>query len=64
MFYCGDDQHAKDVAKKLIDEIGFEAIDAGAFRQARLLEPMAMLWVSLAFAQGMGREFAFTLLRR
>jgi NADPH-dependent F420 reductase len=64
MFYCSDDAHAKDIAKKLIDEIGFEAIEAGPLRQARLLEPLAMLWVSLAYAQGLGREIAFELLRR
>ena len=64
MFYCGDDAEAKQVVKKLIDELVFEAIDAGPLTQARLLEPFAHLWISLAYAQGMGREFAFELLRR
>jgi NADPH-dependent F420 reductase len=64
MFYCGDDAQAKQVVKKLIDELVFEAIDAGPLTQARLLEPFAQLWISLAYAQGLGREFAFGLLRR
>jgi NADPH-dependent F420 reductase len=64
MFYCGDDAQAKQVVKKLIDELVFEAIDAGPLTQARLLEPFAQLWISLAYAQGLGREFAFELLRR
>jgi predicted dinucleotide-binding enzyme len=64
MFYCGDDAEAKQVVKKLIDELVFEAIDAGPLIQARLLEPFAQLWISLAYAQGLGREFAFELLRR
>jgi NADPH-dependent F420 reductase len=64
MFYCGDDAEAKQVVKKLIDELVFEAIDAGPLIQARLLEPCAQLWISLAYAQGLGREFAFELLRR
>jgi NADPH-dependent F420 reductase len=64
MFYCGDDAQAKQVVKKLIDELVFEAIDAGPLTQARLMEPFAQLWISLAYAQGLGREFAFELLRR
>jgi hypothetical protein len=64
MFYCGDDEQAKQVVQKLISELVFEAVDAGPLKQARLLEPFAQLWISLAYAQGMGREFAFELLRR
>jgi 8-hydroxy-5-deazaflavin:NADPH oxidoreductase len=45
-------------------EAGFEAIDAGKLAVARLLEPFGMLWIHLAYAQGMGRDFAFGLLRR
>lgn len=63
MFYCGDDAEAKKIVKKLIDELVFEAVDAGPLTQARLLEPFALLWISLAYAQGMGRNFAFELLR-
>lgn len=64
MFYCGDDEQAKQVVKKLIEELVFEAVDAGPLTRARLLEPFALLWISLAYAQGMGRDFAFELLRR
>lgn len=64
MFYCGDDAGAKQVVRKLIDELVFEAVDAGPLRQARLLEPFALLWISMALKQGMGRDFAFELLRR
>jgi predicted dinucleotide-binding enzyme len=64
MFYCGDDAEAKKVVQKLIDELVFEAVDAGPLTQARLLEPSALLWISLAYVQGMGRDFAFELIRR
>jgi 8-hydroxy-5-deazaflavin:NADPH oxidoreductase len=64
MFFCGDDAEAKQVVKKLIDDLVFEAVDAGPLKQARLLEPFAQLWISMAYAQGMGRDFAFELLRR
>jgi len=64
MFYCGDDTDAKQVVAKLISELVFEPVDAGPLHQARLLEPFALLWISLAIAQGLGRDFAFELLRR
>ena len=39
-------------------------VDAGKLVHARLLEPWAMLWISLAFGGNVGREFGFALLRR
>jgi 8-hydroxy-5-deazaflavin:NADPH oxidoreductase len=64
MLYCGDDEGAKIVAAKLASDIGFEPIDAGPLSQARLLEPMAMLWIWLAVFGGKGTDFAFRLMRR
>jgi len=64
MFYCGDDRDAKRTVHQLIAELGFEALDAGPLNQARLLEPFAMLWISLAYPAGYGREIAFQFLRR
>jgi|SRR5581483_9546981 len=64
LFYCGDDAAAKQTVKGLVDELGFDALDAGPLTQARLLEPFAMLWISLAYGAGFGREIAFRLLRR
>jgi predicted dinucleotide-binding enzyme len=64
LFYCGDDEDAKSVVRGLALELGFDAEDAGPLKQARLLEPFAMLWISLAFTRGYGREFAFKVIRR
>ena len=64
MFLCGDDAEAKRAVTQLSNEIGFETIDAGQLEIARLLEPLAMLWIHLAFRGGLGREFAFRLMRR
>jgi predicted dinucleotide-binding enzyme len=64
LLYCGDDAAAKQTVKSLAAELGFDPQDAGLLRQARLLEPFAPLWISLAYGQGYGREFAFQLLRR
>jgi predicted dinucleotide-binding enzyme len=64
LLYCGDDVDAKASVARLATELGFEAQDAGPLRQARVLEPFALLWVSLAYAQGLGPEFAFQIMKR
>jgi len=64
LFFCGDDAGAKTVVKQLAAGLGFEGVDAGPLTQARVLEPFALLWISLAFKAGLGREIAFKLLRR
>jgi predicted dinucleotide-binding enzyme len=64
MFYCGDDAQAKATVKRLGEDLGFDMVDAGPLAQARLLEPLALLWITLAYPGGMGREIAFRLMRR
>ncbi|MFX1379091.1 MAG: NADPH-dependent F420 reductase [Promethearchaeota archaeon] len=64
LFICGDDLGAKSTAKQLGIDLGFEVIDAGPLKNASLIEPLAMLWIELAYNQGMGTDIAFKLLRR
>ncbi len=64
LLYCGDDAAAKGVARTLAADLGFDPIDAGPLTQARVLEPFAMLWISLAVMYGYGRDIAFKFLRR
>ncbi len=64
LFYCGDDAAAKQIVHELAKQLGFDPHDAGPLTQARLLEPFALLWISLAFARGYSREIAFQFLRR
>lgn len=61
---CGDDADARHRVIALATLIGFEAVDMGPLMAARYLEPFAMTWIHLALRQGMGRRFAFGLLRR
>lgn len=64
MFVAGDDDTRKPEVMSLVRDVGFEAIDAGPLRMARLLEPMAMLWIDQALYRGVGRDFAFAVVRK
>jgi predicted dinucleotide-binding enzyme len=57
-FVAGDDASAKDMAIALLGDLGFEALDAGSLRQARILEPLALVWINQAIARGKGRNWA------
>ena len=63
-FYCGDDQAAEGHVAQLSAAIGLDPVDCGPLEMARYLEPLAFLWISLAFRQGEGRERAFGWLRK
>jgi predicted dinucleotide-binding enzyme len=68
-FFCGgggggaDDAAARTIVAELVADVGFDPVDAGPLKQARLLEPMMLLWVAAAQAYST-RDLAFKLLRR
>jgi len=64
MFFCGDDDQAKQIVASLLTALGFTPIDCGQLNQARNLEPLAMLYIHLAVRRGFGSNFGFTTLRR
>jgi 8-hydroxy-5-deazaflavin:NADPH oxidoreductase len=64
MFVAGDDAANKPTVIELVAALGFETVDAGPLRNARLLEAHAMLWIDLTLKQGLGPGWAFALLRR
>ncbi len=63
MFVAGDDDAKKPTVMELVSELGFHAVDAGPLNAARLLEPLAMLWIELAMKRGHARDFAFAMVR-
>ena len=64
MFYCGNDDAWRETVRKLVEDAGFEALDAGKLSSARWLEPLAMLWIHSAYKGGMGTDWAFAAVRR
>ena len=64
LFFCGDDEEAKKIVANLGTDIGFDPVDSGPLINARYLEPLAFLWIDLAFARGLGTGIALKLLRR
>lgn len=63
MFLCGDDSDARKAAAQLAQDVGFEPMDVGSLKEARLLEPLALLWITLAYRRGLGHSFALSILR-
>jgi predicted dinucleotide-binding enzyme len=59
LVYCGDDRRAKNIAVKLIRDVGFEPLDAGPLRIARYTEPFALLVAQLAYERKGGPELAY-----
>lgn len=64
MFVAGDDAANKPKVMALVGELGFDVVDAGPLRNARLLEAHAMLWIDLSLARGLGRDWAFARVKR
>jgi len=59
MLYCGDDRRAKKIAVRLIEDVGFDPLDAGPLRIARHLEPFTLLVAQLAYEGKRGPEMAY-----
>lgn len=61
---ASDDAEAKQVVTSLLEDLGFEPLDAGGLPKARLLEPFALVWINQAIAQKKGRDWAFGVMLR
>ncbi|MBC8141162.1 MAG: NAD(P)-binding domain-containing protein [Armatimonadetes bacterium] len=63
VFYCGDDASAKVIVKGLVEECGYQAVDAGSLHSARALETLATAWVQFAVVAGLFPNLGLKALR-
>jgi predicted dinucleotide-binding enzyme len=59
LVYCGDDPDSKAIAAGLIQDVGFDPVDAGPLRIARYTEPFALLVAQIAYEGEEGPELAY-----
>jgi len=64
MFYCSDNDDAKEIVEKLARDLGFDPVDTGGLGMARSLEPMALMWIRLAVRRGRNPNFTWAMLKR
>ena len=62
-FVAGDDLGPKGTVLGLARQLGFDAVDAGPLKNARLLEPLGALNTQLGLAQGLGTQIGFRLVQ-
>jgi predicted dinucleotide-binding enzyme len=61
-FVAADDAGAKQTVLELARELGFDAVDAGPLRNARLVEPFGFFNIQLGYVLGLGTQIGFKLL--
>jgi 8-hydroxy-5-deazaflavin:NADPH oxidoreductase len=60
VFVAGDDVEARSAVKALVETLGFRAVDSGSVRNARFLEPLALMNIYLGYGAGRGTAIAPT----
>jgi predicted dinucleotide-binding enzyme len=63
VFAAGDDAAAKREVLEVAGAIGFDAVDAGPLKNARLLEPMGFMNIQLGYVLGLGTQVGLRLVR-
>ena len=64
LFYCSDDDDAKEIVEKLAKDLGFDPLDTGGLGMARSLEPLALMWIRLAVRRGRNPNFVWGMMKR
>jgi 8-hydroxy-5-deazaflavin:NADPH oxidoreductase len=62
MFIAGEDEEAKATVEAICRDFGWNVHDLGGIEGARLLEPLAMVWITVGFREQAWMQ-AFKLLR-
>jgi predicted dinucleotide-binding enzyme len=64
MFYCGNDDGAKEITAGILDDLGWDGADMGTAKAARAIEPLCQLWCIPGFRENAWTNHAFALLKR
>ena len=62
LYFCADDSKALEEVSQLVQDVGFEGVGINELKFARVLEPLAQLWV--AGIEQFGADHALALLKR
>jgi predicted dinucleotide-binding enzyme len=62
LFYAAQDGRPREVAERLIRDVGLEPVWLGGVEAFELVDSLTRLWFTLAFQRGLGRRLAFKLL--
>jgi predicted dinucleotide-binding enzyme len=62
LFYAAEEGHAKEVADRLIAEVGLEPVWLGGVDAFDVVDSLTRLWFLLAFQRKLGRRLAFKML--
>ncbi|MBW3582952.1 MAG: NAD(P)-binding domain-containing protein [Euryarchaeota archaeon] len=61
LFYAGNDDKAKKQVREMGEALGFDPVDAGPLSNARWLETLGFLNITLGYKQEMGTDIGFRL---
>jgi 8-hydroxy-5-deazaflavin:NADPH oxidoreductase len=62
LFYSAEEGRAKDVADRLIADVGLEPVWLGGVDTFDIVDSLTRLWFQLAFQRKLGRRLAFKML--
>jgi predicted dinucleotide-binding enzyme len=62
-FVAGDDATAKAQVIQMARDTGFDVVDAGPLRNARLLEPLGYFNIQMGYVLGLGTQIGLKLVR-
>lgn len=62
--FAGDEANSKALVRRIIEDMGFDPVDAGPLSNSRFLEPLSLLNIQLGRFLGYGTQIGFSLLKR
>lgn len=65
MFIAGNDANAKQTVQNFLEGVGWGVVDLGDISKSRLIEPLAMIWITVGFNSGWKKvNHGFKMLNR